>query len=119
MKFAKLAGVEVSTFTTMLKTDANGALLEFLQAMSNRGGFDQLAPMFSQMGLEGTRAVGVLSSVASNLDQVREAQATATKSYKDGTSVLNEFNVQNNTVQAGLDKAKNNLMTCASNSVKN
>lgn len=106
MKFAKLAGVEVSTFTTMLKTDANGALLEFLQAMSNRGGFDQLAPMFSQMGLEGTRAVGVLSSVASNLNQVREAQATATKSYKDGTSVLNEFNVQNNTVQAGLDKAK-------------
>ena len=106
MKFAKLAGVEVSTFTTMLKTDANGALLEFLQAMSNRGGFDKLAPMFSQMGLEGTRAVGVLSSVASNLDQVREAQATATKSYKDGTSVLNEFNVQNNTVQAGLDKAK-------------
>lgn len=106
MKFAKLAGVEVSTFTTMLKTDANGALLEFMQAMSNRGGFDQLAPMFSQMGLEGTRAVGVLSSVASNLDQVREAQATATQSYKDGTSVLNEFNVQNNTVQAGLDKAK-------------
>lgn len=106
MKFAKLAGVEVSTFTNMLKTDANGALLEFLQAMSNRGGFDQLAPMFSQMGLEGTRAVGVLSSVASNLDQVREAQATATKSYKDGTSVINEFNVQNNTVQAGLDKAK-------------
>lgn len=106
MKFAKLAGVEVSTFTTMLKTDANGALLEFLQAMSNRGGFDQLAPMFSQMGLEGTRAVGVLSSVASNLDQVREAQATATQSYQDGTSVLNEFNVQNNTVQAGLDKAK-------------
>ncbi len=106
MKFAKLAGVEVSTFTTMLKTDANGALLEFLQAMSNRGGFDQLAPMFSQMGLEGTRAVGVLSSVASNLDQVREAQATATQSYKDGTSVLNEFNVQNNTAQAGLDKAK-------------
>lgn len=106
MKFAKLAGVEVSTFTTMLKTDANGALLEFLQAMSNRGGFDQLAPMFSQMGLEGTRAVGVLSSVASNLDQVREAQATATQSYKDCTSVLNEFNVQNNTVQAGLDKAK-------------
>lgn len=106
MKFAKLAGVEVSTFTTMLKTDANGALLEFLQAMSNRGGFDQLAPMFSQMGLEGTRAVGVLSSVASNLDQVREAQATAAQSYQDGTSVLNEFNVQNNTVQAGLDKAK-------------
>lgn len=106
MKFAKLAGVEVGKFTTMLKTDANGALLEFLQAMSNRGGFEQLAPMFSQMGLEGTRAVGVLSSVASNIDQVREAQATAAQSYKEGTSVLNEFNVQNETVQAEIDKAK-------------
>ena len=26
--------------------------------------------------------------------------------YRDGTSIINEFNVQNNTVQAGLDKAK-------------
>ena len=106
MKFAKLANIEVSKFTNMLKTDANGALLEFLQAMSNRGGFDQLAPMFSQMGLEGTRAVEVLSAVASHLDQVREAQAIASQSYKEGTSVLNEFNVQNDTVQAELDKAK-------------
>lgn len=106
MKFAKLANIEVSKFTNMLKTDANGALLEFLQAMSNRGGFDKLAPMFSQMGLEGTRAVGVLSAVASHLDQVREAQAIASQSYKEGTSVLNEFNVQNDTVQAELDKAK-------------
>lgn len=105
-KFAKLAGMEVEKFTKLLNTDANEALLTFLQTMSNKGGFDALAPMFSEMGLEGTRAVGVLSAVASHLDQVRVAQQTAAQSYKDGTSVVNEFNVQNQTVQAELDKAK-------------
>lgn len=105
-KFAKLAGMEVEKFTKLLNTDANEALLTFLQTMSNKGGFDALAPMFSEMGLEGTRAVGVLSAVASHLDQVRVAQQTAAQSYKEGTSVVNEFNVQNQTVQAELDKAK-------------
>lgn len=105
-KFAKLAGMEVEKFTKLLNTDANEALLAFLQTMSNKGGFDALAPMFSEMGLEGTRAVGVLSAVASHLDQVRVAQQTAAQSYKEGTSVVDEFNVQNQTVQAELDKAK-------------
>lgn len=105
-KFAKLAGMEVEKFTKLLNTDANEALLTFLQTMSNKGGFDALAPMFSEMGLEGTRAVGVLSAVASHLDQVRVAQQTAAQSYKEGTSVVDEFNVQNQTVQAELDKAK-------------
>lgn len=105
-KFAKLAGQEVQKFTDLLNTNANEALLTFMQSMASKGGFDTLAPMFSEMGLEGTRAVGVLSAVASHLDQVREAQQTAAQSYREGTSVVNEFNVQNQTVQAGLDKAK-------------
>ncbi len=105
-KFANLAGMEVEKFTKLLNTNANEALLTFMQTMANKGGFDALAPMFSEMGLEGTRAVGVLSAVASHIDQVREAQSTAAQSYKEGTSVINEFNVQNQTVQAELDKAK-------------
>lgn len=105
-RFAALAGENVKDFTKLLKTDANAALLKFLGAMKEQGGFDKMAPMFEEMKLDGTRAVGVLSSVASHLDQVTEAQEIANKAYSDGTSVLDEFNVQNNTVQARLDKAK-------------
>lgn len=105
-RFAELAGENVKDFTKLLKTDANAALLKFLGAMKEQGGFDRMAPMFEEMKLDGTRAVGVLSSVASHLDQVTEAQEIASKAYNDGTSVLDEFNVQNNTVQARLDKAK-------------
>ena len=105
-KFANIAGIEVQKFTKLLKENANGALLEFMQSMQNKGGFAEMAPMFESMNLDGTRAVGVLSSVATHLDQVRAAQNTATKAYEAGTSVLNEFNTNNSTVNAELDKAK-------------
>lgn len=109
-RFAALAGEDVKEFTTLLKTNANEALMKFLSAMQTTGGFDKMAPLFSEMKLEGTRAVGVLSSVASHLDQVRDAQTIAFNAYNDGSSVLNEFNVQNNTVQAGIDKAKKQFL---------
>ena len=105
-KFAKIAGMEVTKFTNLMKTNANEGLMKFMQAMKSKGGFAEMAPMFEEMQLNGTRAVGVLSAVASHLDQVKTAQDLATQSYATGTSVLDEFNVQNNTVQADLDKAK-------------
>ena len=108
-RFAALAGKDVKDFTNLLKNDANAALLQFLSAMNAQGGFDKMAPMFEEMKLDGTRAVGVLSSVASHLDQVREAQEIASDAYNEGTSVLDEFNVQNNTVLAGMEKAKKRL----------
>lgn len=109
-RFAALAGKDVKDFTNLLKNNANAALLQFLGAMKAQGGFDKMAPMFEEMKLDGTRAVGVLSSVASHLDQVTEAQQIANDAYNEGVSVLDEFDVQNNTVQAGIDKAKKRLL---------
>ena len=109
-RFAALAGEDVKEFSTLLKTNANEALMKFLSAMQATGGFDKMAPLFSEIKLEGTRAVGVLSSVASHLDQVRDAQTIAFNAYNEGSSVLDEFNVQNSTVQAGIDKAKKQFL---------
>ena len=105
-RFAKLAGQDVEEFSNLLRTDANKALVTFLNAMKQRGGFQDMAKMFDEMKMDGTRAVGVLSALAGHLDQLSEAQSLANKAYAEGTSVINEFNVQNNTVQAQLDKAK-------------
>ena len=44
--------------------------------------------------------------MAGKADEIRARQALANKAYQEGTSILKEFEVQNNTVQAGLDKAK-------------
>ena len=105
-KFAKLAGQDIQAFSSLLKTDANEALLRFFNAMRSKGGFDQLAPMFAEMGLEGTRATAVLTAVADKLGDVERLQGLANNAYDEAISIQNEFNVQNTTVQAELDKAR-------------
>lgn len=104
-KFAKIAGLNVKEFANTLKKDANTALLQFLAAMRSKGGFAELAPMFEEMKMDGSRATGVLTVLADKLDDVKTAQQLANEAYEEGTSVLNEFNTQNESVQAQLDKA--------------
>jgi hypothetical protein len=58
------------------------------------------------MGLDGARAVGVLSSLATSIDKVDEAQEIANKSFAEGVSVTEEYNVVNNNLQAQLEKAR-------------
>jgi TP901 family phage tail tape measure protein len=112
-KFAKIAGLNVKEFSKTLKEDANGALLQFLAALRYRGGFAQLAPMFEEMKMDGSRATGVLTVLADKLDDIKTAQDLATKSYAEGTSIINEFNTQNESVQAQLDKAKKRFQDLA------
>lgn len=109
-KFAKLAGQDVKSFTDLLKKDANAAILQFLGAMQKKGGFDALAPMFDEMGLSGSRCVGVLSTLATHLGDVKTAQEIAQKAFEEGTSVLEECAVQEGTVQAQIDNAKKSFL---------
>lgn len=109
-KFAKIAGLNVKDFAKTLKEDANGALLQFLAAMRAKGGFADLAPMFEEMKMDGSRATGVLTVLADKLDDIKTAQNLASEAYSEGTSVLNEFETQNESVQAQLDKASKKFL---------
>lgn len=109
-KFAKIAGLNVKEFANTLKNDANSALLQFLAAMRAKGGFADLAPMFEEMKMDGSRATGVLTVLADKLDDIKTAQNLASEAYSEGTSVLNEFETQNESVQAQLDKASKKFL---------
>ena len=108
-KYASVAGLDIQNFTRLLKEDANEALLEFLEALNNAGGMDVLSPMFMDMGEKGSRAIAALSTLAIHIDDVRAQQEAARIAFEEGTSVTKEFEVQNNTVQASLEKAKNRV----------
>lgn len=105
-RFAQMAGMEVEKFAQLIKTDMNQALLEWFKNVNKLGDMSVLAGRFDQLKMDGTRAVGVLSTLAGHIDQVVEAQRIASDAYEEGTSVIREFNVQNTTVAAELDKAK-------------
>lgn len=105
-KYAKVAGLDVKKFTDMLRTDVNGALLMFLETLNQAGGMDVLSPMFKDMGENGSRAISALSTLATHIDDVKEQQRAANIAFAEGTSVTEEFAVQNTTVQASMEKAK-------------
>lgn len=105
-KYAKVAGLDVKKFSDMIKTDTNGALLLFLDTLQKAGGMDVLSPMFKDMGENGSRAISALSTLATHIDEVKAQQEAANVAFKEGTSIDKEFNVQNTTVQASLEKAQ-------------
>ena len=104
-KFAKIAGMDVQAFTDLLGRDANQAVLTLADSLK-KADPQNMMKMLDDMGLDGSRAVGVLSTLADKIDDVRKHQARATEAYENATSVQGEFNTMNNTVQAEIEKAK-------------
>ena len=103
---AKVAGLNVKEFTQLLKTDGNAALLQFVDALRKAGKMDALAPMLTDMKLSGAGVTQTLSTLAANIDTLKQTQQQATQAFTQGTSVTNEFNTANNTAQAQLEKAQ-------------
>lgn len=108
-EYAKLAGMDVEKFVNLIETDCNEAILAFLSNLGQLGGMEKMAPILDKMKLSGAEAAGVISTLASNVATIRKEQDQANTAFVEGTSIVDEFNVQNNTVQAGLDKAKKTL----------
>lgn len=105
-KIAKATGMDLQAFSKVLKEDTNEALLMLLERLHSLGNISVLAPIFDTMGTDGARASAVIAALAGNIDKVKQQQHAANVAFKEGTSVTKEYNIQNNTVQAKLDKAK-------------
>ncbi len=115
-QYAKIAGVSTEEFSNLLKTDANEALLIFLEGLNgNSEGFEQMTKKMDGLKLEGARSVAVLSSLAANTDNVRAKQEIANKAIIEATSLTQEFNVKNENAAGNLEKLGNYI----SNSFKN
>ena len=112
-KIAQATGLDLEKFKATLESSTNEGLLMLLDRLHELGGMDVLAPVFKDMGEEGARASAVISALAGNVDTVRWQQEEANKAFQEATSVTKEFNVQNTTVQAGLDKARKRLTELA------
>ena len=108
-KYAKLAGMDVKDFSDLMEKDVNTAVLTFLESLGKMGGMNQMAPVLKEMKLSGAEAAGVISTLAGNVAKVRKEQRQASQAFAEGTSVIKENAVQNSTVQAQLEKAKNDF----------
>ena len=103
--FARLTGMKVEEYKKLVTEDINGAILAVARSMKGRD-MQDLGKVFDAMNLDGQRAISVLATLGQKVDDVAERQRIATEAFEKGTSIIEEFNIQNTTVQAGLEKAK-------------
>lgn len=111
-EIAKTVGLDVQKFTETLNRSTNEGLMMFLQRLHDIGDKDALAalaPMFKDLGMDGVRMSQVLASLAAHLDMVKWEQQEANKAFKEATSATREYNIFNNTAQAGIDKARKGI----------
>lgn len=119
-EFAKTLGMDAEKLNETLKHSAKDGLMMFLEqlhAIGEQGGYENatmtLAPAFAEMGLDAARVSTVLSTLAKHIDEVKAQVNNANKAFNEATSASHEYEIFNNTVQAGLDKAKKRIQELA------
>jgi len=111
-EMARQVGLDVAEFEETLNRSTNEGVLMFLQRIKDLGskdGLAVLAPMFKELGVDGVRMSQVMATLADKLEMVRWEQQEANKAFNEATSATNEYNIFNNTVQAGIDKARKRI----------
>lgn len=104
--FARVAGMQLREFKNLMAEDMNEAFVRVLEGIGNSGSMDAVVQSLNAIGLDGQRCTMVLGALANNTDELRRQQELSNKAFEEGTSLLNEFAVKNNTTQAKLEKAK-------------
>lgn len=103
--YAKAAGLNLKEFVKVLGKDTNEAFIMFLEGINkNSDGLQGLAKRFDDVNIDGTRSIGVLAALSQNTEKLREKQKFANEEYLKGNSILKEFNTQNETFGAKVDK---------------
>jgi hypothetical protein len=104
-KYAKIAGVEVGTFSKLLKTDANEAFIKFLEGLNgNNQGLSEMATKLDDLGIDGARATQALASLSSNTKMLREQQVLANDAMTKGTSLNTEYAIKNENLAGSWEK---------------
>lgn len=103
--FADITGMKVEEYRKLVTENINGAVLAVAKALKGRD-MEEMGKIFDSMQLNGQRAIGVLATLGQKVDDVAERQRIANEAFDAGTSIIDEFNIQNNTAAAGIEKAK-------------
>ena len=111
-EIAETVGLDVEKFVETLNRSTNEGLMMFLDKLHEIGDKDALAalsPLFKDLGMDGIRMAQVLSVLSGKLEMVRWEQQEANKAFEEATSATREYDIFNNTAQAGIEKAKKHI----------
>lgn len=82
------------------------ALVEVLRNVSDKN-LNSMDGYFKEFGSDGQRLKQVIVTMAQNVNVLEQHLATSNEAYKEGTAVVKEYKIQQQTAQAILERANN------------
>lgn len=110
--FAKQLGLSEIAFKNLYKASPNDMLLKLAGSFKKIADDPvALAKKMDELGLGSQEAIKVMSLLATKTDMVGEKQRIAAEEFgkatKESGSIIDEYNIKNNTLEAIFGKAKN------------
>ncbi|OFY87826.1 MAG: phage tail tape measure protein [Bacteroidetes bacterium RIFCSPLOWO2_12_FULL_35_15] len=111
-KFAKVAGMSTKEFTDLVNKDLYGAFVKVAEG-SKKGGTSatEFSHILDALGVDGAGASEVFAKLGSNTKLLQEKVDMANVSLQGTDSIMNEFNIKNDTFGAKIDKIGKSLTT--------
>ncbi|MEJ5143932.1 phage tail tape measure protein [Sphingobacterium sp. MYb388] len=105
--YSKYAGMQITDFKNLLEKDFMAAFTKVLSGVKdNAAGMTELAATLGDLGEDGGRTIGVLGSLANNVDVLKASMDLASVSMQEGTSISAEYAIKNQTAVAKLEMAQ-------------
>lgn len=102
--------MSLGDFSKLIDTDFNSAFLALLRGVKdNSNGMNELAATLSDLELDGGRVIQVLGTLANNQDMLTRQQKISNREFAEGSSLMEEFTLMNETFGASLDKLMKRL----------
>lgn len=86
---------------------AMDVMVAIFDKMQQMGNINKYPELFKLLGSEGARMNTVMTAMANNVDMLRDHLNTSNIAFKEGTAVINEYMLQNNSAAGILERANN------------
>jgi TP901 family phage tail tape measure protein len=102
-KFAKVMGISQKSVEDMINTNPLDFMLKFSEGMKGMSA-TETAKTLDSLGISADGANKVIGAMGNNTARFRELIDLSNKSFGEGTSLINEYNIKNNNLAATLEK---------------
>ena len=104
----KNLSIEPGTINNLYKAGrAVDAMVLIFSKMREKGNMNALQDIFKDLGSDGARLVNVMVTMSQNVDMLKKHLATSAVAFDDATAVTNEYNIQQATANALMERAAN------------
>ena len=110
-KFAQVMGLSQQEVEKMINDNPLEFFLKFSKQLSEgaKKGTD-MSKVLDQLGLNADGVNKIVGAAGNNVDRFRQLVDMSNKSFNEGTSLLEEYDVKNNNLAATLDKIQKKVM---------